>query len=461
MKMYRNLAIGAVVAFALLQLIRPGIPSKETRSEVDMPLQVRHILEKDCYSCHSDQRRLSWFDRIEPGYWLVRYDILTGRKHLDFSTLGTKPPAGQKAALYEAVNMIQLGAMPLPRFLKLHPEARVTPEELAILKAYLGPWKVAADESSATQRIGNQPPAQVSSNAATTLSPVPLKAVQPEFNGLPFDPDFENWKPLSFSDRGDNHTFRFILGNEIAVRAAQSGHMTPWPNGARFAKIAWQQKAGPDGLVYPGDFVQVEFMLKDALRYKSTEGWGWGRWRGQDLKPYGKDGAFADECTSCHAPMRGNDYLYTLPITTAHLPGEEIVNNQAASLPPTLPYQPLDWNAITMYVDPNAHTMSTLYGNGTATKGLHGQSKANGAVVYTPGSILALVTWAQRDDSHWFGARIPAVPQSVEFVEVPTRDSRGDYRRFSGGALTEDPTTKAETERRTRFILSLNAAPLP
>jgi hypothetical protein len=39
-------------------------------------------------------------------------------------------------------------------------------------------------------------------------------------------------------------------------------------------------------------------------------------------------------------------------MTTAQVPGEEVVNNQAAALPASLPYQPLDWDAITMFVDP-------------------------------------------------------------------------------------------------------------
>lgn len=461
MKVYRNLAITGVVSFALLQLVRPGIPAKHATAEVGVPPQVRHILEKDCYSCHSDEPRLSWFDRIEPGYWLVRYDILAGRKHLDFSTVGSKPAAAQKAALYEAINMIQLVAMPLPRFLKLHPEARGTPEELAILKAFLAPWKGAAVESGAKPPPGNPPSPSLRSNTASAQPPVSLPMVKPEFNGLPFDPGFENWKPLSFSDRGDNNTFRFILGNEIAVRAAQSGHITPWPDGSRFAKIAWQQKAGPDGLIYPGDFVQVEFMLKDGERYKSTDGWGWGRWRGLDLEPYGKDRAFAEECTSCHAPMHGNDYVYTPPMTTARVTGQEIVNNQAASLPASLPYQPLDWNAVTMYVDPNARTMSALYGNSTAMHGLQVRSKPSDSPALVPGSILALVTWVQRDDPHWFGARIPAVPQSVEFVQVATGESPNEYRRFSGRTLMEDHLTTAEMAQRMRFILSLNPAPLP
>jgi hypothetical protein len=98
--------------------------------------------------------------------------------------------------------------------------------------------------------------------------------VQPEFGGFPFDPNFETWRLLSTTDRGDNDTFRFILGNDIAVKAAQSGAISPLPDGTRFAKIAWQQEGSTDGLVHPGKFVQVELMLKYANRYKDTEGWG-------------------------------------------------------------------------------------------------------------------------------------------------------------------------------------------
>jgi hypothetical protein len=32
------------------------------------------------------------------------------------------------------------------------------------------------------------------------------------------------------------------------------------------------------------------------------------------LTPYGKDANFAEECVSCHLPVRQNDYVYTMPI---------------------------------------------------------------------------------------------------------------------------------------------------
>jgi hypothetical protein len=450
MKIYGKFAIAGVVAFAVLQLVRAPIPAKPATAEVDVPQNVRSILDGSCYSCHSDERKLSWFDQIVPGYWLVRHDVLTAREHLNFSTLGAKPAAAQKAALYESANMIQLGAMPLQKFLFLHPDAKVTPEKLAVLKAYLAPWSSPP----------NPPAIAAAATSGAARPSVSLGAVRAEFNGFPLDPTFKDWKPLSFTDRGDNNTFRFILGNEIAVKAAQSGDISPWPDGSRFAKIAWQQAAGPDGHIYPGEFVQVELMLKGAGPYKNMEGWNWGRWRGADLTPYGNDARFVDECTGCHMPMGLNDYVYTLPMTTARVPGKEIVNDQAAALPASLPYQPLNWNAITVFVDPQAHTMSALYANAAAMQSVDANHSAAGPIAYAPASVLALVTWVQRDDPHWFGGRIPGTPRSVEFVQVGA-PGQNHYQRFAGGDLQEIQPAPAEETKRTNFILNLAPAWLP
>src|SRR5258708_6162997 len=255
MKTFRWLIIAGVAIFGALQAVRPTIPTRTATAEVQASPEIQHILEKDCYSCHADQPRLSWFDQIVPAYWLVRHDILTAREHLNFSTLGSKPTEVQKAALYEATNMIQLGAMPPPSFRKLHPGAMVSPIELATLKAYLAPWINAPIQA-------NTVPQDAIAKAET--APTPL-AAQPEFDGLPFDPSFENWKVISTTDRGDNNTFRFILGNDIAIKAAQTGSVSPWPDGTRFAKVAWRQELGPDGLRTPGEFVRRDLMLKNAL----------------------------------------------------------------------------------------------------------------------------------------------------------------------------------------------------
>jgi hypothetical protein len=444
MNSFAKLAVAGLGVFALLQLVRPSIPAGPVTAEIQAPPQVKQILEKDCYSCHSDERRLRWFDEVVPAYWLVRHDVLTAREHLDFSTLGSKPPAAQRATLFEAVNMIQLGAMPLPQFVQLHPEARVTPEELATLKNYLAPWgpvKAAAAASAV--------------DAARTN----LAAVQPELNGVPFDPTFENWKLISVTDRGDNNTFRFILGNDVAMKAAQTGNISPWPDGARFAKIAWQQVPGRDGLVRLGSFIQVELMVKDASRYKQTDGWGWGRWRGAELKPYGNDAGFVNECTGCHQPVRGNDYVYTLPITKAVVSRDEVANNRAAALDPKL--LPLDWRLITLFVDPKTRTVAVLFGNDAAMRAVDARTAQAGmAPAYPADAALELVTWAERDDPHWFGARIPDAPVSVEILQVGSAAGSNVYQRFTGDGRA-DPQAATLADARTKFLLGLAPAQLP
>jgi hypothetical protein len=157
----------------------------------------------------------------------------------------------------------------------------------------------------------------------TTVATGPA-AVQaaPELNGLAFFPDYKSWRAISTTDRGDNHTIRVILGNDIAVRAIATKQVQPWPDGAAFAKVAWQAVPDAHDVLHTGKFVQVELMVKGRAKYASTAGWGFGRWLGPELKPYGTDAHFASECVGCHTPVRDNDFVYTMPLLRTTTAGE-------------------------------------------------------------------------------------------------------------------------------------------
>jgi hypothetical protein len=88
--------------------------------------------------------------------------------------------------------------------------------------------------------------------------------------------------------------------------------------------------------------------------------------------------------------------------------------NVQARVEAGLPYPVMEWKAITAVVDRGAGTTGTLFGNDVAV------SAARAGVAYPAGAVLGLVTWRQREDPHWFGARIPGDVVSVEFVEVGT-----------------------------------------
>ena len=138
----------------------------------------------------------------------------TARAHLNFSEIAKLPAPAQQAILYEAVNQIRLGAMPLPRYTRVHPEAALTGAQIATLEQYLHPFAAAAPPPAAAQP-GPAP------------APATPTTVQNEPNGMAFLPDYKNWKPISTTDRGDNHTMRVILGNDIAIKAVADKKIQP------------------------------------------------------------------------------------------------------------------------------------------------------------------------------------------------------------------------------------------
>jgi hypothetical protein len=199
--------------------------------------------------------------------------------------------------------------MPLTEYTLAHPEAKVSAQDVAVLKQYVAslaknpPADTAKRNAAARQYRHWQPDA--AQPAAVPVAP----------NGIAYLPDYKNWQAISTTERFDNGTMRVIFGNAVAVRAIRDKHISPWPNGTAFAKVAWDQLADAEGNVRPGAFKQVEYMLKDDQKYAATKGWGWARFKTPQLLPYGKDALFTTECIRCHQPMKNNDFVFTQPLS--------------------------------------------------------------------------------------------------------------------------------------------------
>jgi Haem-binding domain/Cytochrome P460 len=299
---------GVAIVFLLLQFVRPVLTTPPATAELQVPSDVKQILQTSCYACHSDEKRLAWFDKIVPAYQLVAHDVTKARKRLNFSELGPQPKARQRAILFEAVNQIQMGAMPLPRYIRLHPEAAVTPAQLAVLRDYL---LSPAPSARAGEADADSADAQYRQWIDAVDKPI---QVQDASNGIAFLPDYKNWTAISSTDRIDTATLRIIFGNDVAIKAIEDDRINPWPDGTTFAKVSWRQKPDENGVGRTGAFFQVAFMIKNKTKYAATAGWGWAQWVGAELKPYGAIPGFERECVACHAPLSTNDYVFTMPI---------------------------------------------------------------------------------------------------------------------------------------------------
>ena len=427
-----------------IQFIRPRLDNPPVTGDLQAPEEVKVILQRACYDCHSNQTRLAWFDLPAPAYWFVVDDVKKGRAVLNFSDISNLPKGQQAAKLFESLFQVEQNAMPLKQYTALHHGGKISPEDIAVLKKYLLMLAYTPKPDTARQRqlLDQYEKWMKAATAATD--------VKPEHNGIGYADlaGFGNWKAVSTTERYDNGTLRVILGNDVAVKAVHEGHTNPWPDGAVFAKVAWDQlpDSSGSGEIHTGVFKQVEFMIRDSRKYDTSFGWGFARWvGGLALKPYGKDGGFVTECMNCHRPMGYNNYTFTIPV--ADTTG---LYDQAVSVSS----RPLTDKVITSFVNTRDGTMSTLYGNDIAVK------SARAGQAYPAGAIVSLVTWSQRDDPHWFGGRIPKALHSMEILSYDSA-AAPSYVYYEGEKSEKKAIDPAEIQNRIKYITSQKASVIP
>jgi mono/diheme cytochrome c family protein len=120
------IVVVGLVVFGLIQLIPFGHqhtnPAVVQEPQWDSP-QTRELAQRACFDCHSNETVWPWYSNVAPVSWLVQNDVNEGRRHLNFSDWGrVREP-------YEIPEVVQEGRMPLPIFLTMHPEARLTQAE--------------------------------------------------------------------------------------------------------------------------------------------------------------------------------------------------------------------------------------------------------------------------------------------------------------------------------------------
>lgn len=135
--------------------------------------------------------------------------------------------------------------------------------------------------------------------------------------------------------------------------------------------------------------------------------------------------------------------------------------NERAALTGSLPRNPLQWNVITSSIDKQSATMSTLFGNDAAVR----YARSDSQQAYPAGSVISLVTWAEAEDPHWFGAKIPGQVKSVEFVSVsPGQGAQTtySYEDYEGSPLRkiDSPVGPSQTSR-VKSLLSWRASVMP
>jgi hypothetical protein len=447
-----------------LQFTTPEIKRPPVSGTLSAPEDVAQIYKRACYDCHSNETKLRWYDKIAPASWLVARDVKEGRARFNFSEWDKLSAAEQQTILWETVNELIAGKMPLQIYGALHPHARISKDDIEVLKRYVNslPNGKPADAESVTAAVnaaGEELRNFRNKSAGSDIIPVAL-------NGVSYVTGYRKWQVITTPNRFDNYTIRVLYGNDVAIKAIKENKVDRFPNGATVVKVVWDKIEDKDGNVRPGTLNSIQIMTKDDDRFRQTGGWGFALFSGIKLIPFGKTVLFETTCYHCHNELaRETGYVFDVPQKNSDLAAADGANNGAADyllygLPETREmFDAGNLEVIAPSMNKGQGTMSILYGNSAARQSTMDSSKR-----HRPGELYTLATWNQVNDLHWYGSNINGRLLSVETVSVSSASDGGlsvHYNLVKGSEPKDVSGHKIHRQDRIRFILDQQPAVFP
>ncbi len=120
-------------SFVILIIILVGIQfipveRSNPRIEADLyaPSDIKAILKKSCYDCHSNETNWAWYTKVAPISWLTASDVNRGRKRLNFSNWGTMRSHEQDKMMQEIWEEVRDESMPPWQFRIMHPSTKLS-----------------------------------------------------------------------------------------------------------------------------------------------------------------------------------------------------------------------------------------------------------------------------------------------------------------------------------------------
>jgi hypothetical protein len=98
--------------------------------------EVAAILNRSCRDCHSNDTRWPWYTNVSPVSWLVANHVIEGREHFNYSQWTSIDEDDQDSLLGGMCSLTQRGRMPLPSYLVLHRNAKLSAADVKTLCAW-------------------------------------------------------------------------------------------------------------------------------------------------------------------------------------------------------------------------------------------------------------------------------------------------------------------------------------
>ena len=133
----KKIILALILIFIGIQFIPVEKTNPPVKSDLGAPDNIASILRASCYDCHSNETDWPWYSSVAPVSFLVAGDVVEGREHLNFSEWDNYSSKEQSELLAEMIEEIEKEAMPLTSYTFTHPNAKLDPYRINLLKEWV------------------------------------------------------------------------------------------------------------------------------------------------------------------------------------------------------------------------------------------------------------------------------------------------------------------------------------
>ncbi len=139
MKLLKKIGLFLITVLIIAQFFGPDKNSGELASisafeaETMPSNEVKLILKKACYDCHSDVTKYPWYNSITPvNYWMAHH-VEEGKEHFNVSKWEGNSIKRKDHKFEELIEEVEEGEMPLNSYTWMHGDAKLTEDEVKSL----------------------------------------------------------------------------------------------------------------------------------------------------------------------------------------------------------------------------------------------------------------------------------------------------------------------------------------
>ena len=135
----RKILIALISVLVVIQFIRPEKNNEladgpnDITHVVQVPADIKNILQTSCYDCHSNHTEYPWYFNIQPVAGWLAHHVEEGKHELNFSEFNTYKLRRKTHKLKEVIEQVNEGEMPMSSYTLIHTNAKLSREQKDLL----------------------------------------------------------------------------------------------------------------------------------------------------------------------------------------------------------------------------------------------------------------------------------------------------------------------------------------